>query len=210
MYIRPWGLRHRGPVRRLTITMTDILPSTAPIISATRTTHLSLLNIPGHMRRYRHFTSTLTSDRARLAELCAWFLLHITGLPPAISLPVSLAYHILSHLRLITPLTVRTHPVEGLLQGTTPVHSLAPARKAVRLTCAMQLPNQAPHRFPQQANIRRPLHIRFGHRRINPAKKRFLWLLFYQSVTTSHHPASLICFRMSAVSRLTLSITVCS
>ncbi len=39
MYIRPWGLRHRGPVRPLTITMTNILPSTAPIISATRTTH---------------------------------------------------------------------------------------------------------------------------------------------------------------------------
>ncbi len=92
MYIRPWGLRHRGPVRPLIITMTNILPSTAPIISATRTTHLSLLNIPGHLRRYRHFTSTLTSDRARLAEICAWFLLHITGLPPAMSLPVSLAY----------------------------------------------------------------------------------------------------------------------
>ncbi len=72
MYIRPWGLRHRGPVRPLTVKMTNILPSTAPIISATRTTQVSLLNNPGHMRRYRHFTSTLTSDRARLAEICTW------------------------------------------------------------------------------------------------------------------------------------------
>ncbi len=109
MYIRPWGLRHRGPVRPLTITMTNILPSTAPIISATRTTHLSLLNIPGHMRRYRHFTSTLTSDRARLAEICAWFLLHITGLPPAI--PCQLAWR--------TPFVFLAHGRGSHRQGTS-------------------------------------------------------------------------------------------
>ncbi len=134
MYIRPWGLRHRGPVHRLTITMTDILPSTYVRASATRITKLSVLNNPSHTHRYRHFTSTLTSDRARLAEICAWFLLHITGLPPAISLPVSLAYHLL----IIPPLTV----IEGPLQCMNPVHSLAPALKAVFLTCAMRRANQ--------------------------------------------------------------------
>ena len=90
MYVRPWGLGHRGPVRPLTIARTNMLPSTSEKASATQTIKFSVLNVPGHTHRYRRFAPTLTGDRARLAEICAWFQLHTTGLSPAISCQLAL------------------------------------------------------------------------------------------------------------------------
>ena len=83
--MRPWGPGHRGPVRRLTIAMTDMLPSTELKASATQITCFSVLNNPGHTHRYRRFAPTLTGGHARLAEICTWFQFHNTGLSPAIS-----------------------------------------------------------------------------------------------------------------------------
>lgn len=46
------GRRHRGPFRRPTIAMIDILPMTKGKASATQVIALSGLNVPGHARRY--------------------------------------------------------------------------------------------------------------------------------------------------------------
>ena len=62
-----------------------MLPSATRKASATLPIKLSVLNVPGHTHRYRRFAPTLTGDHARLAEICAWFQLHNTGLSPAIS-----------------------------------------------------------------------------------------------------------------------------
>ena len=83
--MRPRVLRHREPVRPLTITMANVLPSTYGRVSATRTMPLSVLNSPGHMHRYRRFATTLTDGPARLAEICVRLRLHNAGLSPAIS-----------------------------------------------------------------------------------------------------------------------------
>ena len=90
--MRPWVLRHRGILRPLTVARTYVLPSTGQKVSASRTTALSVLISPGHTHRYRRFSATLTSDTARLAEICDWLDLHNAGLPPATLPPVSLAH----------------------------------------------------------------------------------------------------------------------
>ena len=74
-----------------------MLPSTNRKASATQTIALSVLNIPGHMHRYRRFEPTLAGEPARLAEICARFKLHNAGLSPAMFMPVSLAHSIAAY-----------------------------------------------------------------------------------------------------------------
>ena len=69
-----------------------MLPSATRKASATLPIKLSVLNVPGHTHRYRRFAPTLTGDHARLAEICAWFQLHNTGLSTRYILAVSLAH----------------------------------------------------------------------------------------------------------------------
>ncbi len=67
MYVRPWILRQRGARQSLTVAVLQVLPSVIARTSALRITPFSLLNRPGHTHRYRRFTCTLASARARLA-----------------------------------------------------------------------------------------------------------------------------------------------
>ena len=60
-----------------------MLPSTIATVSATQMMTFSVLYNSGHTHRYRRFALTLTSQYARLAEICVWFELHIAGLTPA-------------------------------------------------------------------------------------------------------------------------------
>ena len=68
----------------LTITVRQMLPSTGKTASAPRMIRISLLNSPGHTYRCRRLVATLSSDNARLAEICCRLNIHITGLAPAI------------------------------------------------------------------------------------------------------------------------------
>ena len=63
--------------------MEHILPSTKRMASAIQIIALSVLDSPGHMRRYRCFAYPLTGIYARLAVICDWFHLHNAGLSPA-------------------------------------------------------------------------------------------------------------------------------
>ena len=63
----PGFLRQRGAPQTLTMTVLQVLPSADEKTSALRTITFSLLNHPGHTRRYRRFDRTLTSASARLA-----------------------------------------------------------------------------------------------------------------------------------------------
>ena len=71
--------------------MTYMLPSTIATASATQMMTFSVLYNSGHTHRYRRFALTLTSQYARLAEICVWFKLHTLGLTPAKLCP--LAWH---------------------------------------------------------------------------------------------------------------------
>ncbi len=107
--MRPWGPGHRGPVRRLTIAMTDMLPSTELKASATQITCFSVLNNPGHTHRYRRFAPTLTGGHARLAEICTWFQFHNTGLSPAISCQLAWRTSIINHIANLTSNSTGVH-----------------------------------------------------------------------------------------------------
>ena len=60
--MRPWVLRYREAVIRLTITMNYVLLSINRKISATQMIALPALNSPGHMYRCQRFTSAPRTD----------------------------------------------------------------------------------------------------------------------------------------------------
>ena len=60
-------LRQRGAPQALTRAVLRVLPSADEKTSALRTITFSVLNHPGHTRRYRRFDHTLTGVAARLA-----------------------------------------------------------------------------------------------------------------------------------------------
>ena len=68
-YMRPWGLGHREPVIPLTLSMNHVLPLTVHVASAVQMTSLSVLDSPGHMRRYRRFQSIPTSCQTQGCKL---------------------------------------------------------------------------------------------------------------------------------------------
>ena len=63
----PGFLRQRGARQTLTMSALQVLPSADEKTSALRIISFTMLNHPGHTRRYRRFDRPLTSATARLA-----------------------------------------------------------------------------------------------------------------------------------------------
>ena len=110
MYVRPWILRQRGARQSLTMAVLQVLPSATQRSSALRMIGFSLLNCPGHTRRYRRFTSTLASARARLAVKV---VVNLSFLPNFHRLPqrqLARRSHVFHLLRMPTPIPRRKRP----------------------------------------------------------------------------------------------------
>ncbi len=79
------------------------------------------------------------------------------------------------------------HGVEQVPHATRVVGGLPPARQAMRLRHPGRLPDQAPHRVPQQTDVRRVVHVGFHHERVHAPLQRRTRLLSGHPVAALRH-----------------------
>ena len=83
----------------------------------------------------------------------------------------------------------QTHLVEQFLDLSGQMAPLTPPAHRVLLSRPARLPQQATRRVPQQADVRRVVHVRFNHERITPPAQWLAKLFFSDLVTALHHQA---------------------
>ena len=149
---------------------------------ATQKTPLHLVNLPPGVSdeacdgATAQFPHALVSQRV---ERC----LRPLHQPPA-------ALHIRLHpLRMPLRPPRRAHLVEQFLDLSGQMAPLTPPAHRVLLSRPARLPQQATRRVPQQADVRRVVHVRFNHERITPPAQWLAKLFFSDLVTALHHQA---------------------
>ena len=81
----------------------------------------------------------------------------------------------------------RADLVETPLHPLREMSPLAPACDVVLLRRTAQLPQQAPHRVPQQIDIGRVVHVSLDHKRITAPAQRLARLFSCDRVAALHH-----------------------
>ena len=83
-----------------------------------------------------------------------------------------------------------THPVEQFPDLPRQMAPLAPTANRMLHRHPTRLPNQTPHRVPQQVHVRRVVHVRLHHERVTPPAQWLARLFFCDLVAALHHQLS--------------------
>ena len=83
-----------------------------------------------------------------------------------------------------------THPVEQFPDVPRQMAPLPPTADRMLHRRPARLPNQTPHRVPQQVHVRRVVHVRLHHERVTPPAQWLSRLFFCDLVAALHHQLS--------------------
>ena len=127
----------------------------------TQKTPLHLLNLPPRMSDKACDGATGEFRHALVPQRVERFLCSLNQRPAAL--------HIRLHpLRMPLRPPRRAHLVEQFLDLATQIPPLTPAAHRMFLSRPPRLPQQTPHRVPQQVDVGRIMHVGFDHERITP------------------------------------------
>ena len=138
----------------------------------TQKTPLHMSNLPARMRDKTGDGATGEFRHAFVPQRVERFLRPFDQRPAALQIR-------LHPLRMPLRPPRRAHVVEQFLDLSGQMAPLTPAAHRVLLRRSTDLPHQATQRVPQQADIRRVMHVRLDHERITPPAQwlaRLFWL----------------------------------
>ena len=148
----------------------------------TQKTPLHLVNLPPRMSDKACDGATGEFRRALVPQRVERCLCSLNQRPAAL--------HIRLHpLRMPLCPPRRAHLVEQFLDLAAQIPPLTPAAHRMFLSRPPRLPQQAPHRVPQQVDVGRIMHVGFDHERITPPAQWLARLFFGDLVTALHHQA---------------------